>query len=461
MKPSYGTKFLFLMLLSLSTLLSAQTDSVETFIDNTISLTPTNDPAKKVDGIKGRTLFKMLNNRIKKIEQGSVINGSKSYGVELGITNTDFSSKVKIESSNGIANIIELTTGATRFRVNKFAQGFDFWDATGYFTLKCGETAPVAGGASKRGDLYVHRANDGGLYQYLNGAWAKIAGAQDMSIYETKQEALDKYKYVDSLRRADSAKLEGEKANISALKDSAAEIRLAALTGNWQTKGNTQMSNNTYVFGVKNAINLDALDPAYPSYYGNAISARYGFNTDSFDFQNILTSGGKHAVLNFNRTGISQSLNSATGRFLFNTKDDGFTWTGKKSTTSNFNTFQTYFSDNVSTGRLIEMSFNNSVGVRSSFLFTDLSAANYVATPYAFYPNQIIYSSADKRISIWTQNGGVLKPIAFTSEVILKATTIPTSSSDTTGNVGDEISDNNYKYVKTGAGWKRFALSTF
>jgi hypothetical protein len=69
MKSSYGPKFLFIILLSLSTLVSAQTDSVETYIDNTISLTPTTDPSKKVDGIKGRTLFKMLNNRIRRVEK--------------------------------------------------------------------------------------------------------------------------------------------------------------------------------------------------------------------------------------------------------------------------------------------------------------------------------------------------------------------------------------------------------
>jgi hypothetical protein len=79
MKSSYGSKFLFIMLLSLSTLLSAQTDSVETFIDNTISLTPTTDPSKKVDGVKGRTLFKMLNNRVKTVE----VNGVKNSVVDI------------------------------------------------------------------------------------------------------------------------------------------------------------------------------------------------------------------------------------------------------------------------------------------------------------------------------------------------------------------------------------------
>jgi hypothetical protein len=37
----------------------------------------------------------------------------------------------------------------------------------------------------------------------------------------------------------------------------------------------------------------------------------------------------------------------------------------------------------------------------------------------------------------------------------------PSSSADTQGTVGDITSDDNYIYVKTNAGWKRAALSTF
>ena len=39
--------------------------------------------------------------------------------------------------------------------------------------------------------------------------------------------------------------------------------------------------------------------------------------------------------------------------------------------------------------------------------------------------------------------------------------TAPTSSSDTTGDVGEIRYDNDYLYIKVSAGWKRVALSSF
>ncbi len=43
----------------------------------------------------------------------------------------------------------------------------------------------------------------------------------------------------------------------------------------------------------------------------------------------------------------------------------------------------------------------------------------------------------------------------------MRASYTPTSSSDTNGEVGDTAWDDNYFYIKTNAGWKRTALSTF
>lgn len=43
----------------------------------------------------------------------------------------------------------------------------------------------------------------------------------------------------------------------------------------------------------------------------------------------------------------------------------------------------------------------------------------------------------------------------------IRTTYTPTSTSDTNGNVGDVTWDDNYMYIKTSAGWKRSALSTF
>jgi hypothetical protein len=47
------------------------------------------------------------------------------------------------------------------------------------------------------------------------------------------------------------------------------------------------------------------------------------------------------------------------------------------------------------------------------------------------------------------------------SQLRLQDSYTPTGTSDPNGNTGDIAWDNNYFYVKTGAGWKRAALSTF
>ena len=47
------------------------------------------------------------------------------------------------------------------------------------------------------------------------------------------------------------------------------------------------------------------------------------------------------------------------------------------------------------------------------------------------------------------------------SQLRLRESYTPTSTSDTNGNVGDIAWDDNYIYVKTSSGWKRAALSTF
>jgi len=47
------------------------------------------------------------------------------------------------------------------------------------------------------------------------------------------------------------------------------------------------------------------------------------------------------------------------------------------------------------------------------------------------------------------------------SQLRLRTTYTPTSSSDALGNTGDTAWDANYFYIKTAAGWKRAALSTF
>ncbi len=47
------------------------------------------------------------------------------------------------------------------------------------------------------------------------------------------------------------------------------------------------------------------------------------------------------------------------------------------------------------------------------------------------------------------------------SQLRLRTSYTPTGTGDPNGNTGDIAWDVNYFYVKTGAGWKRTALSTF
>ena len=47
------------------------------------------------------------------------------------------------------------------------------------------------------------------------------------------------------------------------------------------------------------------------------------------------------------------------------------------------------------------------------------------------------------------------------NQIRMRTSFTPTGTDDTRGNTGDIAWDNNYIYIKTGAGWKREGLHTF
>jgi hypothetical protein len=92
--------------------------------------------------------------------------------------------------------------------------------------------------------------------------------------------------------------------------------------------------------------------------------------------------------------------------------------------------------------------FDASNNVGYGLYASGANASNYIAGTLG-----VGTTSATSRVDALGANGY--------SQLRLRTTYTPTSTADALGNVGDIAHDVNYIYVKTSAGWKRAALSTF
>jgi hypothetical protein len=177
---------------------------------------------------------------------------------------------------------------------------------------------------------------------------------------------------------------------------------------------------------------------------------------------------------------IRERLNEAVAGY---TQDHGFTIVGLG-----------YLGKNDGTNTCVDTSF---ASVRRMFYFT---ASGGVAKPYSsailFEGSGIIYEDSadntgksvklgyipgDKRLYILGYAGvesfnassgktgtdsrlinGTFPALSSSGNAVgVRTSKTPTGSADSSGTVGDICWDNSFVYVKTGAGWKRAALSTF
>lgn len=136
-------------------------------------------------------------------------------------------------------------------------------------------------------------------------------------------------------------------------------------------------------------------------------------------------------------------------------------------------------------GRNNSTSTNNNVGIGANAGYSNAGSLNVFLGPNAGYNNTLSNS-------LWIENSSSTTPLigadfsanrvgintSLTSasnitstlhvtgtngynQLRLATSYTPTSTSDTNGNIGDVAWDDSYWYVKTSAGWKRTALSTF
>lgn len=136
-------------------------------------------------------------------------------------------------------------------------------------------------------------------------------------------------------------------------------------------------------------------------------------------------------------------------------------------------------------GRNNSTSTNNNVGIGANAGYSNAGSLNIFLGPNAGYNNTLSNS-------LWIENSSSTTPLigadfsanrvgintSLTSasnitstlhvtgtngynQLRLATSYTPTSTSDTNGNIGDVAWDDSYWYVKTSAGWKRAALSTF
>ena len=98
-------------------------------------------------------------------------------------------------------------------------------------------------------------------------------------------------------------------------------------------------------------------------------------------------------------------------------------------------------------------------GVEGLFYF-DLSehtAKGHNGTSFFRFMQQSTTIPTNGQIPVWNSTTGLYEPTTATPA----QTPAPSSTADSIGNTGDIRYDDDYIYIKTGAGWKRSALSTF
>ncbi|MBV7534043.1 GDSL-type esterase/lipase family protein [Chitinophaga sp. sic0106] len=110
-------------------------------------------------------------------------------------------------------------------------------------------------------------------------------------------------------------------------------------------------------------------------------------------------------------------------------------------------------------------------GTVSNLLFYDSGAGTGLVGTFSGHP-MTLFAGGNEQVRILT-NGNVgigntspssrldVSGATGYNQLRLRTSYTPTSSADTNGNTGDVSWDANYLYLKTSAGWKRTALSTF
>lgn len=246
------------------------------------------------------------------------------------------------------------------------------------------------------------------------------------------------------------------KASKTALSDTAASLYSRLNADTWKLQGNDFFANNAYKVGIKSGVDLT--QSTSPYYYAAKNMLHIGLNTDNAD--------------NFSST-IQKAIFTIRPDELFT-----ICQSPKGYLEQRFNSNSVLFKvirENETYVRQFQTTFNNgaaaiSISTKKGVLNTTYKTTIFTSDSTIIYPNLTTsFSTTSNGDLLLDQNtarayifkDGKVQKVAYTTEVILKATTVPTSTADTSGNVGDEISDDNFKYVKTSVGWKRYALSTF
>lgn len=142
-------------------------------------------------------------------------------------------------------------------------------------------------------------------------------------------------------------------------------------------------------------------------------------------------------------------------------------------TTNNDNTSVGYASGGLTTG-----TGNSYFGYNSGSAITtgsyNVILGSFTGSGYTTVSNHIHLSDGQANVRAFCDNNGLWSFGATTptARMHVKASTgynqfrletsyTPSSTADTNGNIGDMAWDDNYIYIKTTAGWKRSALSTF
>lgn len=238
-------------------------------------------------------------------------------------------------------------------------------------------------------------------------------------------------------------------------------ILYGTTTGNLKSHNDTTLSYNAMM--VHNAVQSFS---DYPVYYANPYN-NWVNSTDQEpgDLFHLTPSGAMHVAEAFNTSSKLAFSPSPLSRPSFSQGANVFG--GIRNTGGNITTFGNIGAGTATPSNSITV-FNNvdgnakiSLQSNGNSVFTLQQIGSMLKIGASNEPINILNTGAVGMGGITPTSRLDINGVAGYNQLRLRTAYTPTSSADSNGNTGDVSWDANYIYIKTSAGWKRSALTTF
>ena len=201
---------------------------------------------------------------------------------------------------------------------------------------------------------------------------------------------------------------------------------------------------------VSNRIGVANSSPAFPLDVSGTVNISSG--------QLLLTGGVQDIISATTLSNVGRIAVNANGNTGISLRSAGSEkWVIGTYVTSGTNHSFTFYNVQTGTDAFSVYGDNNYLGLGTITPTQRLHISGNARLTGALYDGT---NSAGSSGNILTSTGGATA-WKNAASILSGSTYVPTGSADATGNTGDFSYDSNYIYVKTAAGWKRAALSTF